>query len=78
MKTVFKNALSLVKDGKLPEAQAMISHAYSVIDMASKKNIIHPNTAARKKSRLARSVNALEMKMKDSVAAPEKTEKAEA
>jgi len=35
------------------QAQILLSLAYSLIDKACKKNIIHKNTAARKKSQLA-------------------------
>lgn len=50
----------LIKDGKLEEANKFIAHAYSVIDTACKKQLIHPNNAARKKSRLAVALNALQ------------------
>ena len=37
-----------------PEASAReLNHAYSVIDRAAKKGVIHPNKAARLKSNLA-------------------------
>jgi small subunit ribosomal protein S20 len=37
-----------------PEASAKeLNHAYSVIDRAAKKGVIHPNKAARLKSSLA-------------------------
>ena len=35
------------------QAQILLSLVYSLIDKACKKNIIHKNTAARKKSQLA-------------------------
>ena len=35
------------------QAQILLSLAYSLIDKACKKNILHKNTAARKKSQLA-------------------------
>ena len=38
--------------------EAELGAAQSVIDRAAAKGIIHPNTAARKKSRLARQVAA--------------------
>lgn len=37
-------------------AQAMLTKAYSVIDKASKKGVIHKSNAANQKSRLARAV----------------------
>jgi small subunit ribosomal protein S20 len=62
MKTVMKIALTLIKDGKLEEAVKYMPRAYSVIDTAAKKKILKPNTAARKKSRIARALNLLEKK----------------
>ena len=60
MKTLFKNELELIKEGKLDEAVKFMPKVYSIIDTACKKNIIHPNNAARKKSRLARALNELQ------------------
>jgi len=62
MKSVFKNALKLIKDGKIEELKKLLPHAFSVIDTACKKKIIQKNNAARKKSRLARGLNILENK----------------
>lgn len=47
-----------VKEGKKEDAIAMLPQVYKSIDMAAKKNIIHKNTAARKKSLAARMVAA--------------------
>lgn len=62
LKTMFKKELSLIKEGNLVEAEKTISTVYSIIDKACKKNIIHPNNASRKKSRLARALNELQAK----------------
>lgn len=62
LKTVVKNQLKRIKDGKLDEAVKFMAMAYSVIDTAVKKNIIHRNNAARKKSLLARGLNDLAAK----------------
>lgn len=52
LKTEVKNILVLAK--KDPDkAKKALPLAYKVIDIASKKNIIHKNNANRKKSRLA-------------------------
>ena len=58
-KSVFKTVLMLIKDGKKAEAEKMVPHVHSVIDTAVKKHILHGNTAARKKSRLAKALNAM-------------------
>lgn len=55
VKTYIKKILVLSKTN-VSEAQKLLPTAYSVLDTASKKNIIHDNTAARKKSLLARVV----------------------
>ncbi|MBD3330354.1 30S ribosomal protein S20 [Candidatus Peregrinibacteria bacterium] len=78
LKTVIKQALKLAKDGKEAEAKAYLPRAFSVIDIAAKKNIIHPNNAARKKSRITKAVNGMNEKKATPAAAPAaKAEKAE-
>lgn len=82
MKTLFKNGLKLIKDGKAEEAAKFMPKVYSIIDTACKKDIIHKNNAARKKSRLARALNELQTKgskaPKAEKAAAPKAEKAPA
>lgn len=56
MKTHVKKVLLLTKEGKKDEAEKMLPETYKIIDTAAKKNIIHKNNAARKKSLLARSI----------------------
>jgi small subunit ribosomal protein S20 len=46
----------LVKAGKKTEAAAALGKAMSALDKAAKKNVIHKNNAARRKSRLAKSI----------------------
>lgn len=53
LKTVLKKQLKLISDGKLDEAVKFMPTAFSVIDMCLKRNLIHKNNAANKKSRLA-------------------------
>ena len=62
LKSLMKRELLMIKDGKVEEAVKFLPEVYSVIDMACKKNILHPNNAARKKSRLARALNGLQGK----------------
>lgn len=47
---------SAIKQAKKSKTQEDLKKAYSVIDRARKRGVIHPNTAARKKSRLAKFV----------------------
>ncbi len=50
---------TLAAAGKKEEAVAAMTVAAGVIDKAARKNIIHKNAAGRKKSRLAKKVNAV-------------------
>lgn len=59
LKTLVKKQLAFIKDGKMDEAVKFMPTVFSVIDMACKKNLIHPNNAAHKKSRLALALNEL-------------------
>lgn len=54
MKDSIKIIDRLVIDKKKKEANEKLSEAYKAIDKATKRGIIKKNTAARKKSRLAR------------------------
>ncbi|MDI6840046.1 MAG: 30S ribosomal protein S20 [bacterium] len=45
---------AIIKKAKRSKADDDLRKAYSVIDRAVKKGVLHPNTAARKKSRLAK------------------------
>lgn len=59
VKTATRKTNEAVKGGKVDDAQALLTKASSVIDKAVAKGVIHKNAAARKKSRLARKLNAL-------------------
>lgn len=56
VKSAIKDIRNLVKEGKKDEAAKLLALAYKNIDKALKKKVIKPNTAARKKSRIARLV----------------------
>lgn len=56
-RTRVKQARILIEDGELAEAQTALSQAASALDKAAKKGALHPNTAARRKSRLMKSLN---------------------
>jgi small subunit ribosomal protein S20 len=55
LKTYLKKIMVLSKSN-VEDAKKLLPEAYSVIDTACKKNLIHKNNAARKKSLLARTV----------------------
>lgn len=56
MKTMIRKVSDLVKDGKLTDAATLLPTVYKAIDTAAKKGILHPKTAARRKSKMARMV----------------------
>ncbi len=65
VKTLMKKSLAAVETyaaNPSPELQqealAHMSEAYSKIDKAVKRGVLHPNTGARKKSRLAKKLKA--------------------
>jgi len=62
LKTLFKKVLEYIKNGKLEESKKLMPAVYSIIDVAVKKQIMHKNTADRKKSRIAKALNELEGK----------------
>ena len=57
LRTEMKKIDALIKENKIEEAKAALSNAFSVIDSACSKNIIHANNAANKKSKLAKKVD---------------------
>jgi len=54
MKRLVKEFESLVKDDKKAEATEKMPLIQKAIDKAAKRGVLKPNTAARRKSRLAR------------------------
>ena len=58
IKTAIKNVEQAIADADLEAAQANLSKAVSALDSASTRGIIKKNTASRKKSQLAKKLNA--------------------
>jgi small subunit ribosomal protein S20 len=56
LKLSVKEVTKLIKAGKKSEAAEAMKKAMSALDKAAKKNVIHKNTASRKKSRLAKAL----------------------
>ena len=52
-------AEKLIADGNVEGAKAAVGSAVSTLDRAAEKGIIHPNNAARRKSRLMDKLNAV-------------------
>jgi len=54
LKKVLKKFQALLTKKDINEARASLGKVFSLLDKAAKKRIIHPQTANRKKSRLAK------------------------
>jgi len=52
-KKAAKTVRKYAEDGDMKKAQEALKEAYSKIDKAAKKNILHKNNASRRKSRLS-------------------------
>jgi small subunit ribosomal protein S20 len=57
IKTLMKKVLSTVEGGDSAVAEAQLRAAASALQKAGRKRVLHPNTAARRVSRLARAVH---------------------
>ena len=57
VKTASRKVTEGAKAGTKEETTVLLTKATSLIDKAVKKGVLHKNTAARKKSRLAKRVN---------------------
>ncbi|MCZ6614574.1 MAG: 30S ribosomal protein S20 [Chloroflexi bacterium] len=58
-KTYVRTAQQALSGGSQEEAQRTVRQAMSILDRAVKRGAIHANTAARRKSRLNKSLNTL-------------------
>ncbi len=56
-KTSITKAEKLIFSGELEAAQKAVVAAISSLDKATEKGVIHPNNAARRKSRLMKKLN---------------------
>ena len=59
VRTSVKGARAAIEGGQADQAREALLRTIQVLDKAATKGIIHKNTAARKKSRLTRQLNAL-------------------
>ena len=60
MKNSIKKLEKNIKEGNKEESQELLKTTFKDIDKAQDINIVHPNKAARLKSRLTKSVNGME------------------
>ena len=59
IKTRVKKFLAAVEQGSLETATTEYRKTAQALDRAARRNIIHPNLAARRKARLAKKLNTL-------------------
>jgi small subunit ribosomal protein S20 len=59
VRTAVKGARAAIDGGQADQAREALQRTIQVLDKAVTKGVIHKNTAARRKSRLARQLNAL-------------------
>ncbi|BEU87660.1 30S ribosomal protein S20 [Selenomonas sp. TAMA-11512] len=59
VRTASRRVLDAVEAGNADEAKTLLRLACKTIDQAAANRVYHKNAAARKKSRLARKVNAM-------------------
>jgi small subunit ribosomal protein S20 len=57
-RTYVKKTRKLIAEGNLDEAEMVAQKAYSTLDKAASKHIIHPGNAARRKGRLMAALDA--------------------
>jgi len=58
VKTYVTKARRLILENDLDAAQEAVKQAMTALDKAAQKGVIHPNNAARRKSRLIKRLNA--------------------
>jgi len=51
-RTYIKRTHKLMTEGKLDEAEEVARQAFSTLDKAGRKHVVHPRNAARRKGRL--------------------------
>jgi small subunit ribosomal protein S20 len=58
-RTAVKGARQAIDAGKWEDAAKATQDALAALDRAAQKGVIHPNNAARRKSRLMKALNAI-------------------
>ncbi len=62
VKSAVKETRTLISAGEAKEAADSLKKAMSALDKAVKKDVLHKNTASRKKSRLAKALAKIQSK----------------
>ncbi len=76
LKTVTKKVEKLAVAAQIEAAGEVMPKVASALDKAAQKGIVHHNTAARKKSRLMKRLNAVRKAAETTAAAPPQAEEA--
>lgn len=58
VRTAVTKARNLIEEKDMDAAKVAVGEAAAALDIAARKGVIHPNNAARRKSRLAKQLNA--------------------
>jgi small subunit ribosomal protein S20 len=64
IKALFKKVKSLILEKKIEEAKKLLPKIYKILDKAAKEKVIKKNTAARKKSRIAKLISRIKSELK--------------
>jgi small subunit ribosomal protein S20 len=64
IKNLIKEARNLVLAKKIEEAKKLLPQIYKILDKAAKVGVIKKNTAARKKSRIAKLISRIKSESK--------------
>ncbi len=59
LRKTIKHFLSLIQNKNKTEAQTALKSLFKKLDKAAKENVLHKNTAARRKSRFSRALTGL-------------------
>ena len=62
LRKIIKKLLTEVKNKKIEDAKATLKLTFKKIDKAAKRNILHKNKAAHRKSRLSKAVQSITTK----------------
>ncbi|MBN2579281.1 MAG: 30S ribosomal protein S20 [Pirellulales bacterium] len=62
LRTQNRKVAEAIEAGNVEQAETELRQAAKLLDRAGARRVIHPNTAARKKSRLSKKIKALKQK----------------
>ncbi|MDQ4076737.1 MAG: 30S ribosomal protein S20 [Chloroflexota bacterium] len=62
-RTAVKKARNVIESGDMAAAEEAVRRACAMLDRAASKGVIHPNNAARRKSRLMARLNAAKVEV---------------